>query len=70
MTNLTTTAFIHICQTFFIKDGLSIPFLVREKRNTQDDPFDEYLVNEGINKIQNINCIKPPEPAFSCQICY
>ncbi len=39
--------------------------MLRPKRNTQDDPFDEYLTNNVLNDISNIICIKAPGPLIT-----
>ncbi|GHA85937.1 hypothetical protein GCM10010330_45320 [Streptomyces tendae] len=36
-------AFTILSERFFDDQGHSVPFQLRDKRNTQDDPFDEYV---------------------------
>lgn len=43
MGNLAVKTFSILRNLFFDEVGNPIPFALREKRNTQDDPFDEYL---------------------------
>ncbi|WP_328906699.1 hypothetical protein OG230_29110 [Streptomyces sp. NBC_00234] len=42
-TDLPGLAFIILSERFFDEAGKPVPFRLREKRNTQDDPFDEYV---------------------------
>jgi hypothetical protein len=39
--DLPATAFLALQQQFFGDAGLPLPFELRDKRNPQDDPFDE-----------------------------
>lgn len=38
-------AFTILSEAFFDDRGQSVPFRLRDKRNTQDDPFDEYVTD-------------------------
>ncbi|MFF2778972.1 hypothetical protein ACFVU3_29275 [Streptomyces sp. NPDC058052] len=42
---LPTTAFTILSEAFFDDRGRPVPFRLRDKRNTQDDPFDEYVTD-------------------------
>jgi hypothetical protein len=48
MIDLPTAAFLQLRRRFFDEAGKPIPFALRDKRNTQDDPFDEFLALSGI----------------------
>jgi hypothetical protein len=43
--DLPATAFTILSEAFFDDRGNSVPFHLRDKRNTQDDPFDEYVTD-------------------------
>lgn len=43
MTDLPALAFIALRKRFFDDEGTPIPFDLRDKLNTQDDPLDEFL---------------------------
>ena len=43
MTDLTTESFLILRNSFFGKGAKPRPFRLRDKRNTQDDPLDEYI---------------------------
>lgn len=50
---------------FFNNDGTPKSFALRPKNNTQDDPFDEYLAINVLNKIPNVICKKAPGPLIT-----
>jgi hypothetical protein len=53
-------------RAFFDGQGAPKPFPLREKRNTQDDPFDEYvhgLLTEGLPA--RSECVKAPGPLIT-----
>jgi hypothetical protein len=62
---LSVEAFKCIKTHFFSHDGKPISFLLRPKRNTQDDPFDEYLATNVLNEIHGVICIKAPGPLIT-----
>lgn len=41
--DLAAAAFATLASTFFDEDGVPVPFALRDKLNTQDDPFDEFV---------------------------
>jgi hypothetical protein len=43
--DLPAIAFTILSERFFDDQGRSVPFQLRDKRNTQDDPFDEYVTD-------------------------
>lgn len=50
-TDLTAEAFLLLRAAFFDEDAVPIPYELRDKLNTQDDPFDEHihkLLDEGL----------------------
>lgn len=65
MSDLTATAFIALRARFFDASGVPIPFVLREKRNTQDDPFDEFLAAEVLNDLDGITCAKASGPLIT-----
>jgi hypothetical protein len=44
--DLAAAAFVVLREQLFDPDGEPIPFGLRDKRNTQDDPFDEWIVRQ------------------------
>jgi hypothetical protein len=64
-TDLTVEAFMILREHFFGQDGMSKPFPLREKRNTQDNPLDEYICNVLGNHLQNSECVPSPGPLIS-----
>ncbi|MEU5238748.1 hypothetical protein ACH4UR_27630 [Streptomyces lydicus] len=44
-TDLTAAAFIALTQSLFDMDGRPVPFALRGKGETQDDPFDEHIAD-------------------------
>lgn len=65
MDYLVASAFITLRNEFWDKHGKPIPFVLRDKRNTQDDPFDEYLSTGVFERLPGISCIKSPGPLIT-----
>lgn len=63
--DLTVEAFLLLRNTFFDAAGDSVPFTLRDKRNTQDDPLDEYIVTVLNNRLADVRCQKAPGPLIS-----
>jgi hypothetical protein len=63
--DLVVEAFILLRNTFFDDNGEPIPFALREKRNTQDDPLDEYIANVLTQGLIDAVCQKSPGPLIS-----
>ena len=42
-----------------------MPFRLRDKRNTQDDPFDEFLAEDVLSDLEDISCIRAPGPLIT-----
>ena len=64
-TDLVTEIFIVLRNTFFDDSGTPIPFVLREKRNTQDDPLDEYIADLLTQNLSDSICQKSPGPLIS-----
>ena len=67
MKNLPLKVFTILRQVFFDDKGESIPFPLRPKNNTQDDPFDEYIVDvlkQGLLPL-GVGCQKASGPLIS-----
>lgn len=64
-TDLTVEAFLTLRNRFFDADLEPIPFNLRPKRNTQDDPFDEFLAKILDEEIDDVVCIKAPGPLIT-----
>lgn len=65
VSDLVVEAFILLRNTFFDEVGNPIPFDLREKRNTQDDPLDEFIANALVNGLTDAVCQKSPGPLIS-----
>lgn len=63
--DLTVQVFKALRETFFSKSFAPIPFRLRPKRNTQDDPFDEYVVKVIDRELVDASCIKAPGPLIN-----
>lgn len=66
MTDLTIGSFLILRNSFFGKDAKPRAYRLREKRNTQDDPLDEYickLLSEHIPT--DVDCLKAPGPLIT-----
>lgn len=63
--DLTVEAFIALCKAFLSENGEPIPFALRPKENTQDDPFDEFICSILTEKLPNIKCQKSSGPLIS-----
>ena len=62
---LAVGAFMRLRQQFRNEDGMPVRFHLREKRNTQDDPFDEFLSNEVFPRIPGATCVRSPGPLIT-----
>lgn len=58
--DLTAAAFVLLRQTFFDPQCKPIPFELRAKKNTQDDPFDEYVTLMLKKGLTDSTCVKSP----------
>lgn len=65
MTDLPTLAFLSLRQRFFDNHGKPVPFQLRDKRNTQDDPFDEFITGDVLVGLDDISCIPAPGPLIT-----
>jgi len=64
-TDLTIEAFTILHEHFFDNAGTSKSFPLREKRNTQDNPLDEYICNVLRNRLRDGECVPSPGPLIS-----
>lgn len=44
---------------------LPIPFPLRDKRNTQDDPLDEFLALDVLASLEDVTCVRAPGPLIT-----
>ena len=65
MADLPTTAFFRLRERLFDGDGRPIPFRLRDKRNTQDDPLDEFLAVDILADLEDASCIQAPGPLIT-----
>jgi len=65
LSDLVVEAFILIRDSFFDDAGLPVPFELREKRNTQDDPLDELIAKVLSDGLKGALCQKAPGPLIS-----
>ena len=71
MSDLPTTVFLQLISQFFDETGRPVPFRLREKRNTQDDPFDEMLATEVLAGLHGITCVRANGPLITPDmVCY
>lgn len=63
--DLPTGVFQALRARFFDDGGRSIPFSLREKRNTQDDPFDEMLATVALTDLPGVTCDKASGPLIT-----
>ena len=65
MIDLPVEAFIVLRNELFKKNGEPKQFHLRDKKGTQDDPFDEYIHELLQKNIKNIECTKAPGPLIT-----
>ena len=65
MGDITTDIFMKLRSQFFDEAGQPIPFQLRPKKNTQDDPFDEYLARDVLGDLTGVECVKAPGPLIT-----
>jgi hypothetical protein len=66
MTDLTTESFLILRSSFFSKGEKPKPFRLRDKRNTQDDPLDEYIHRLLSDQLPvDADCLKAPGPLIT-----
>lgn len=67
MGNIAKNTFAILRTMFFDEVGAPIKFDLREKRNTQDDPFDEYIAGTLDRELHNVGarCQKASGPLIS-----
>lgn len=63
--DLPTGVFQALRTRFFDDGGRSVPFTLREKRNTQDDPFDEMLAKVALADLPGITCDRASGPLIT-----
>lgn len=63
--NLIIDAFTLLRDTFFDESMQPIPFQLRDKRNTQDDPLDEYIATILERGLKDATCDKSPGSLIS-----
>ncbi|MER5870815.1 hypothetical protein [Streptomyces sp. NPDC002044] len=65
-TDLPGLAFLILSERFFDEDGRPVPFRLRDKLKTQDDPFDEYVADVLKDKLQDgILVLRADKPLVS-----
>lgn len=63
--DLTLEAFTILREHFFDQNGAPRSFPLREKRNTQDNPLDEYICQVLRNRLQDSECVPAPGPLIN-----
>lgn len=63
--DLTIEALAILREHFFDQTGTPKPFPLREKRNTQDNPLDEYICDVLHHHLQDSKCVPSPGPLIS-----
>lgn len=64
-TDLPATTFLALRDHFFNADKVPVPFSLRPKRNTQDDPFDEMLSTEVLAGLPDVRCERASGPLIT-----
>jgi hypothetical protein len=66
MTDLTTESFLILRSSFFGKGAKPKSYRLRDKRNTQDDPLDEYIHKLLSDQLPaDVDCLKAPGPLIT-----
>jgi len=65
LTDLAVDTFLILKETFFNEDGSSKSFSLRDKKNTQSDPLDEYISKVLSDKLIDSRCQKSPGPLIN-----
>jgi len=60
MPDIVVDAFLRLRAAFFDAAGNPVPFSLRPKRNTQDDPFDELLGGSILTTVPGVECLRAP----------
>ena len=60
MADLPTITFLRLRRRFFDSGGRPIPFQLRDKRNTQDDPLDEFLTVNVLTHLEGVRASERP----------
>ncbi len=64
-TDLIVRAFIILRNKFFNPNGSPTEYTLRDKRNTQDDPFDEYISNVLKEELSDADCVRASGPLIT-----
>jgi hypothetical protein len=64
-TDLTIELFTILRERFFDENGAAKLFPLREKRNTQDNPLDEYICHVLSSRLQDSECVPAPGPLIN-----
>lgn len=65
LSNLAVDTFLVLREEFFDRGGVGKLFNLRDKRNTQDDPLDEYIVQILRERLVHSSCQKSSGPLIS-----
>lgn len=60
--DITVLVFLALRRRFFDDAGMPRPFALRPKRNTQDDPLDEFLAAVVLADLEDVRCLAAPGP--------
>ena len=63
--DLVLEAFTILREHFFDQNGTPKAFPLREKRNTQDNPLDEYICGVLRNHLHDSECVPAPGPLIN-----
>jgi hypothetical protein len=63
--DIVTEVFLKLRNTFFDERGKPLPFSLRDKRNTQDDPLDEHLALNVLGSLPTAECLKASGPLIT-----
>jgi hypothetical protein len=57
--------FMALRSVFSDAEGTPLPFLLRDKRNTQDDPLDEHIAEVLRTSLADATCVRAPGPLIT-----
>jgi len=66
LSDLIVESFLVLRTTFFAAGMPALTYRLRDKRNTQDDPLDEYIHTLLVERLPaDTTCVKAPGPDYA-----
>ena len=63
--DIPTEIFLNLRDLFFVDERTPKAYSLRDKRNTQDDPLDEFIAAYLLEHLEHLVCIKATGPLIS-----